>query len=92
MSNWHTFADALSWGEDERIEIINGGALTMAAPDSPEDVDTVVEPDTENKTVRVMLHVDSGVLQLHEIYQQGDVAKVNVLEGCFIELSKMFSS
>ena len=46
MSNWHTFADALSWGEDERIEIINGGALTMAAPGSPEDVDTVVEPDT----------------------------------------------
>ena len=33
----YTFADCLTWGEDERIEIIDGEA--------PEDIDTMVEPD-----------------------------------------------
>ena len=28
----YTFADVLSWGEDERIEIINGEAFMMATP------------------------------------------------------------
>jgi len=46
--------------------------------------------DPENKTVRVMLH-DGGTLQLHEVYDRECVAKVNVLDGCFIELSKVFS-
>lgn len=82
----YTFADVLTWSEDERIEIINGEAVMMAPPpssehqeismelsaqlhaylkgkrckvytapfavrlfekdgDSPEDVDTMVEPD-----------------------------------------------
>ena len=81
----YTFTDCLTWGEDERIEIINGEAFMMAPPsrahqkisgeifrqlanylsgkkcevyaapfavrlfeqdgDSPEDVDTMVEPD-----------------------------------------------
>ena len=81
----YTFADCLTWGEDERIEIINGKAVMMAPPsrthqevsgalfaqlyaflegkkcrvysapfavrlfekdgDTPEDVDTMVEPD-----------------------------------------------
>ena len=81
----YTFADCLTWGENERIEIINGEAFMMAPPsrahqkisgeifrqlanylagkkcevyaapfavrlfeqdgDSPEDVDTMVEPD-----------------------------------------------
>ena len=81
----YTFADCLTWGEDERIEIINGEAVMMAPPsrihqkisfeigrqignylegkkcevypapfgvrlfekdgDSPDDVDTLVEPD-----------------------------------------------
>lgn len=180
-----TFADCLSWKEDERIEIINGEALMMAPPsrihqevsiaiaaqlynflegkrckvypapfgvrlfeqngDDPEDVDTVVEPDIsvvcdpdkldkygckgapdliveilspstqrhdqlvklnlyqragvreywivdpENKTVRVMVLADNGTLQTYEVYGQKDVAKVNVLNGCFIELSKVFS-
>ena len=81
----YTFADCLTWGESERIEIINGEAVMMAPPsrthqevsgalfaqlyaflegkkcrvysapfavrlfekdgDTPEDVDTMVEPD-----------------------------------------------
>ena len=181
----YTFADCLTWGEDERIEIIDGEAIMMAPPssrhqeisgalfaqlynylegkqcrvyaapfavrlfeqdgDAPEDVDTMVEPDlsvicdrnkidkkgckgapdlvieilspstqrhdrlvklglyqragvreywivdTENRTVQIMLHGGDGTLQLHEVYSQGDIARVNVLEGCFIDLSKVFS-
>ena len=37
-----------------------------------------------------MLLDDGGVLQLQEIYTREDIAKVNVLDGCFIELSKVF--
>lgn len=181
----YTFADCLTWGENERIEIINGEAVMMAPPssrhqeisgalfaqlynylegkqcrvyaapfavrlfeqdgDAPEDVDTMVEPDlsvicdrnkidktgckgapdlvveilspstqrhdrlvklglyqragvreywiadTENRTIQVMLHGSGGSLQLHEVYSQGDIARVNVLEGCFIDLGKVFS-
>ena len=181
----YTFADCLTWEENERIEIINGEAVMMAPPsrihqkisvsitsqlynflegkkcevypapfgvrlfekdgDSPEDVDTMVEPDIsvvcdssrldkhgckgapdmvveilspstqrhdrlvklglyqrarvreywivnpEDQTVQVMLLDDGGVLQLHEVYDRQSVAKVNVLDGCFIELSKVFS-
>lgn len=47
--------------------------------------------DPENKTVRVMLQDNGGVLQLHEVYDRECVAKVNVLDGCFIELGKVFS-
>ena len=28
----YTFADVLTWGEDERIEVINGEAVMMAPP------------------------------------------------------------
>jgi Uma2 family endonuclease len=181
----YTFADCLTWGENERIEIVNGQAVMMAPPsrihqeilteltrqlanflegkkcqvypapfgvrlfekdgDAPEDVDTLVEPDItvvcdrdkldehgckgapdlvieilspstrrhdrlvklnlyqragvreywivnpEDKTVQVMLQDGSGSLKLHEDYGREDVAKVNVLEGCFIELCKVFS-
>lgn len=181
----YTFADVLSWDENERIEIINGEAFLMATPsrvhqeicfeigrqlgnyldgkqckvypapfgvrlfeqdgDASEDVDTIVEPDIsvicdrskldkygckgapdlivevlspstqrhdqlvklnlyqragvreywivdpENRTVRVMLPGNDGILRTHEIYSREDVAKVNVLDGCFIELSKAFS-
>lgn len=44
-----------------------------------------------DKTVQVMLRDHSGVLQLHEVYGRDSVAKVNALEGCFIELAKVFS-
>lgn len=182
----YTFADVLTWPDDERAELINGEVFMMApapsrghqgisveltrqfanylegkkckayhAPfdvrlfeedgDTPEDVDTVVEPDLvvicdpsklddrgckgapdmvveilspstqrhdrlvklglyqragvreywivnpEDQTVQVMLLDGDGVLQLHEVYDRQGVAKVNVLDGCFIELSKVFA-
>ena len=180
-----TFADCLTWDEDERIEIINGKAFMMETPsrihqkismelsrqlanylegkqcevypspfsvrlfaqdgDSPESVDTVVEPDIsvvcdrtkldkygckgapdmiieilspsslrhdrlvklnlyqragvqeywiadpENKSVMVFLPDASGSLRLCEDYGPQDIARVNVLNSCFIELSKVFS-
>lgn len=46
--------------------------------------------DPENKTIRVMLQTDVGILQVHEVYKEDEVAKVNVLDGCFIELGKVF--
>ena len=33
----------------------------------------------------------SSFLKIHEDYGREDIAKVNVLDGCFIELSKVFS-
>lgn len=181
----YTFADVLTWPDDERAELIDGEVVLMApapsrghqeisgevfrqlanylegkkckvyhAPfdvrlfekdgDTPEDVDTVVEPDItivcdhsklddrgckgapdmvveilspstqrhdrlvklglyqragvreywivdpDSSTVQVFLQRD-GSLQLHEVYDRQGVAKVNVLDGCFIELSKVFS-
>ena len=47
--------------------------------------------DPENKTVRVMLLTSDGIFQIHEVYQREDVAKVNVLDGCFLELGRVFS-
>ena len=181
----YTFADALTWNENERIEIINGEAVMMAPPsrvhqeisgeifrqlanylegkkcrvyaapfavrlferdvEAPEDVDTMVEPDLsvvcdsdkldkygckgapdvvieilspstqrhdrlvklglyqragvreywivnpEDQTVQVMLLDGGGILQLHEVYDRTGVAKINSLEGCFIELNKVFA-
>lgn len=48
----------------------------------------IVDPD--NQTVQVMLRDGGNILQLHEVYSKGDVARVNVLEGCFIDLGKVF--
>ena len=180
----YTFADCLTWDESNRIELINGEAIMMAAPssihqeismeisrqlanylegkecrfypapfdvrlfekegDNPDDIDTVVEPDItvvcdrskidshgckgapdliveilspsslrtdrlvklrlyqragvreywivdpENRTVQVLLTDHKGMLRPQEDYGKKAVAKVNVLEGCFIELSKVF--
>ncbi len=47
----------------------------------------IVEPET--KTVQVYT-LESGILQPRAFYGPEDVAKVNVLNGCFIELSKVF--
>ncbi len=179
----YTFADVLTWDENERAEIIDGEAVMMAPPsrihqeilteitrqlanflegkrckvypapfavrlfekdgDSPDDVDTMVEPDIsivcdrdkldkhgckgapdmvveilspstqrhdrlvkldlyqragvreywivnpEDQTVQVFT-LSNGLLLPHEVYDRGSVAKVNVLDGCFIELSKVF--
>lgn len=49
----------------------------------------IVNP--EDKTIQVMLQDISNILQLHEVYSRGDVARVNVLEGCFIDLGKVFT-
>ena len=181
----YTFADCLTWGESERIEIINGEAVMMAPPtrihqeilmelsrqlanflegkkckvypapfavrlfekdgDTPEDVDTMVEPDIsvvcdhdkldkhgckgapdlvvevlspstqrhdrlvkldlyqragvreywivdpDSSTVQVFM-LKNGYLHPYEVYSEKDIAKVNVLDGCFIELSKVFPS
>lgn len=46
--------------------------------------------DPENKAVQVLLLNSQGILIPHEEYGRDDVAKVNVLEGCFIELGKVF--
>lgn len=48
----------------------------------------IVSP--EEQTVQVFLRQD-GSLQLHEVYDRQGVAKVNVLDGCFIELIKVFA-
>ena len=179
-----TFADCLTWDEDERIEIIDGEAFMMAPPssrhqeisgelfrqlanflegkrcrvysapfgvrlfeqdgDDPEDVDTMVQPDISvvcdrskidkhgckgapdmiieilspstrrhDRLVKLNLYQRAGVreywiidpenkavqvfrnngdsLRLYEDYGKEDIAKVHVLDGCFIELSKVFS-
>lgn len=181
----YTFADCLTWEENERIEIINGRAVMMAPPssihqeiaaeltrqfgnylegkqckvypapfgvrlferdgESPEDVDTMVEPDLsvvcdrnkidkhgckgapdlvieilspsslrhdrfvklglyqragvreywivdpEYKSVQVFTLDAGGSLRISEEYGHGDVARANVLDGCFIDLGKVFS-
>lgn len=50
----------------------------------------IVEPETQ--TVQVFLRNENGLLLPHESYSRTDVAKVNALNGCFIELSKVFSA
>ena len=49
----------------------------------------IVEPETQ--TVQVFLRNADGFLLPYESYSRTDVAKVNALNGCFIELSKVFS-
>ena len=48
----------------------------------------MVDPDNESVQVFTL---DGGALKIREDYGPQDVAKVNVLDGCFIELSKVFS-
>ena len=180
----YTFADCLTWDENDRAELI-GGEIVMMAPtsrvhqkisgelfrqlanflegkkcevyaapfavrlfeksgDAPEDVDTMVEPDIsvvcdhgkldshgckgapdlvvevlspstqrhdrlvkldlyqragvreywiispEEKTAQVFL-LQNGLLLPWEVYGPKDVGKVNVLDGCFVEWSKVFA-
>ena len=46
--------------------------------------------DPENQSVQVLLLGKEGYLLPREDYGRRDIAKVNVLEGCFIELEKVF--
>ena len=166
----YTFADVLSWDEDERIEIIDGEAFMMATPsrihqeisgelfrqlanflegkqcrvypapfgvrlfardgDGPEDVDKldqhgckgapemvieILSPSTlrhdrlvklnlydqagvleywivdpQNRAVQVFRRDGGAALRICEEYGHTQVAKVSVLDGCFLELSKVF--
>lgn len=47
----------------------------------------IVEP--ENQSVLVLLRED-GVFRFHEDYGRDDIARVHVLEGCFIDLARVF--
>ncbi len=46
--------------------------------------------DPEYKSVQVFTLDDGGSLKIHEDYGREDVARVNVLDGCFIDLGKVF--
>lgn len=48
----------------------------------------IVSP--EERTVQVSVLQADGRYRVVELYTSGDVAKVNVLEGCFLELSKVW--
>lgn len=48
----------------------------------------VVSP--EDKSVHIFL-LDGDALALRDVYGVKDVAKVHILDGCFIELSKVFA-
>lgn len=180
----YTYADYLTWDEDERIEIIDGKPVMMAPPlrkhqkvsgeifaqlhnylkgkqcevyhapfvvrlfereeDTPDEIKTVVEPDIvvvcdknkldekgckgapdmvveilslatakRDKFVKLHLYRQAGVkeywivdpieqsAQVFELegtnynptafYNKDDIAKVNALDGCFIELSRVFA-
>ena len=48
----------------------------------------IVNPD--DKDVQLFLLDGSGLFRVHGFYGREDIARVNVLEGCFIELCKVF--
>lgn len=48
--------------------------------------------DPENRSVLVFLPDGDGSFRIHEDYGPEDIARVNVLEGCFIDLKKVFST
>ena len=48
----------------------------------------IVDPDT--RSVQVFLPDESGALRIYEYYGREDIAKVNVLDGCFIDLARVF--
>lgn len=43
----------------------------------------------EERTAQVFL-LNDGILRPHEVYTDKDIAKVTTLQGCFIEMSKVF--
>ncbi len=46
--------------------------------------------DPNSKSVQVFLPDENGIYRISEAYDSKDIAKVNILNGCFIELSKVF--
>lgn len=49
----------------------------------------IVNPDEQ--TVQVFMQDGGGLLRLIEEYEKDSMAKVNVLDGCIIELGRMFT-
>ncbi len=49
----------------------------------------MIEPEAE--MVSVFLQDENGYLMSHKVYERQDIAKVNILDGCFIELSRVFA-
>lgn len=47
--------------------------------------------DPKNESVQVFMLDNGGLLRIHEEYGRKDIARVNVLDGCFIDLNKVFS-
>ncbi|MCM1062839.1 MAG: Uma2 family endonuclease [Eubacterium sp.] len=47
--------------------------------------------DPSNQTIEVCLPDENGKLSITEIYTRKDIAKVTVLPGCEIDLSKVFT-
>lgn len=47
--------------------------------------------DPESKTVKVLILDDEGIYHISKAYKQTDTVKVNILNGCVIELDKVFS-
>ena len=43
----------------------------------------------EDRTVQVML-LENGIYRVTDVRTAGDVIKVNSLEGCYLELEKVF--
>lgn len=92
----YTFADYLTWDENERIEIINGEAFLMAAPSRVhQKISFEIGRQLGNFLEGKHCEAYSAPFGVRLFEQDGhkpeDVAKVNVLEGCFIELAKVFS-
>lgn len=50
----------------------------------------IVDPKNES-ILTYLLDDNSGFFRLHEDYGKKDIAKVHVLDGCFIELCKVFT-
>ena len=48
--------------------------------------------DPENRSVLVFLPDGNGSYRIREDYGSEDIARVNVLEGCFIDWKKVFST
>ncbi len=48
----------------------------------------IADPETE--TVRVFLLDDEGIYRTAKAYKRTDIVKVSTLNGCFIELGKVF--
>lgn len=59
--------------------------------DRPEDVDVVVQPDLSVICDRSKPDQYGCKGAPYEEYGPKDLAKVNIFEGCFIELNKVFS-